>query len=72
MGPLVLGIQFVPFRLVRDSLMKLGRFLYVLNQVVVSPEFRPGRVDELDRVRARIAAKSKFRVNVAYSMPVGG
>jgi len=28
----------------------------VLNQVVVSPEFRPGGVEELDRVRERIAA----------------
>jgi predicted Co/Zn/Cd cation transporter (cation efflux family) len=89
---LVLGIVFVPLKIVRDSLreilafapdaetqdevrrrvdgvlqdvpvastqvrmMKIGRFLYVLNQIVVSPEFRPGRVDELDQVRARIAA----------------
>lgn len=88
---LVLGIAFVPLRIVRDSLreilafapdgqlqeevrgrvagaleevpvasshvrmMKIGRFLYVLNQIVVSPEFRPGRVGELDRVRERIA-----------------
>jgi predicted Co/Zn/Cd cation transporter (cation efflux family) len=88
---LVLGIVFVPFKIVRDSMreilafapaaetqaevrrrvegaledvptsvaqvrmMKIGRFLYVLNQIVVSPEFRLGRVDELDRVRARIA-----------------
>jgi predicted Co/Zn/Cd cation transporter (cation efflux family) len=36
-------------------MMKIGRFLYVLNQIVVSPEFRPGRVGELDRVRERIA-----------------
>ncbi len=36
-------------------MMKVGRFLYVLNQIVVSPEFRPGRVEELDRVRERIA-----------------
>jgi predicted Co/Zn/Cd cation transporter (cation efflux family) len=36
-------------------MMKIGRFLYVLNQIVVSPEFRPGRVEELDRVRERIA-----------------
>jgi len=89
---LVLGIVFVPLKIVRDSMreilafapaaetqdevrrrvegalqdvpttvtqvrmMKIGRFLYVLNQIVVSPEFRPGRVDELDQVRARIAA----------------
>lgn len=89
---LVLGIAWVPLRIVRDSLreilafapdqalqddvrgrveraleevpvassqvriMKIGRFLYVLNQIVVSPEFRPGRVEELDRVRERIAA----------------
>jgi predicted Co/Zn/Cd cation transporter (cation efflux family) len=89
---LVLGIVFIPLRIVRDSMreilafapdtafqddvrrrvegaledvptastqvrmMKIGRFLYVLNQIVVSPEFRPGRVDELDQVRARIAA----------------
>ena len=88
---LVLGIVFVPLKIVRDSLreilafapdgatqadvrqrvegaledvpvassqvwmMKIGRFLYVLNQIVVSPEFRPGRVEELDRVRERIA-----------------
>jgi predicted Co/Zn/Cd cation transporter (cation efflux family) len=36
-------------------MMKIGRFLYVLNQLVVSPEFKPGRVAELDRVRVRIA-----------------
>ena len=89
---LVLGIVFIPLRIVRDNMreilafapdsafqedvrarvegalegvpvasnqvrmMKIGRFLYVLNQVVVSPEFRPGRVDDLDQVRARIAA----------------
>jgi cation diffusion facilitator family transporter len=89
---LVLGIVFIPLRIVRDNMreilafapdsafqedvrarvegalegvpvasnqvrmMKIGRFLYVLNQVVVSPEFRPGRVEELDRVRERIAA----------------
>jgi cation diffusion facilitator family transporter len=88
---LVLGITFVPLRILRDNLrellafapapvqqeevrrrvdaalqnlpvesrevrmMKIGRFLYVLNQIVVSPEFRPGRVGELDRVRERIA-----------------
>ena len=88
---LVLGIVFVPLKIVRDSLreilafapdaetqdevrrrvegvlqdvavastqvrmMKIGRFLYVLNQIVVSPEFRPGRVEDLDAVRARIA-----------------
>ena len=89
---LVLGIVFIPLRIVRDNMreilafapdseiqddvrsrveealegvpvvssqvrmMKIGRFLYVLNQVVVSPEFRPGGVEELDRVRERIAA----------------
>lgn len=89
---LVLGIVFIPLRIVRDNMreilafapdsvtqtdvrnrvegalagvpvessqvrmMKIGRFLYVLNQIVVSPEFRPGGVEELDRVRARIAA----------------
>ena len=89
---LVLGIVFIPLRIVRDNMreilafapdsvtqtdvrnrvegalagvpvessqvrmMKIGRFLYVLNQIVVSPEFRPGGVEELDRVRERIAA----------------
>ncbi len=88
---LVLGIIWVPLKIVRDSLrevlafapdraiqddvrgrleralegvpvassevrmMKIGRFVYVLNQVVVSPEFLPGRVGKLDRVRERIA-----------------
>jgi predicted Co/Zn/Cd cation transporter (cation efflux family) len=36
-------------------MMKIGRFFYILNQIVVSPEFRPGRVAELDEVRERIA-----------------
>ena len=36
-------------------MMKVGRFLYVLNQIVVSPECRSGRVGDLDTVRARIA-----------------
>ena len=89
---LVLGIVFIPLRIVRDNMreilafapdsvtqtdvrnrvegalagvpvessqvrmMKIGRFLYVLNQIVVSPEFRPGGMEELDRVRERIAA----------------
>ena len=37
-------------------MMKVGRFLYVLNQIVLSPEFRPGRIAELDSVRERIAS----------------
>jgi cation diffusion facilitator family transporter len=45
----------MPTAMVRVNMMKIGRFFYVLNQVVVSPEFRPGRVGELDGVRARIA-----------------
>lgn len=88
---LVLGVAFVPLKIVRDSMremlafapapaiqeevrrrvkgavkevpttateirmMKIGRFLYVLNQIVVSPEFRYGDVGELDAVRSRIA-----------------
>jgi len=36
-------------------MMKVGRFLYVLNQLVVSPEFKLGRVSDLDAVHARIA-----------------
>jgi cation diffusion facilitator family transporter len=37
-------------------MMKIGRSMYVLNQLVVSPEFKVGRVSDLDAVRARIAA----------------
>ena len=37
-------------------MMKVGRYLYILNQIVLSPEFRPGRVGELDLVRERIAS----------------
>jgi len=46
----------VPVESSQVRMMKIGRFLYVLNQIVVSPEFRPGGVEELDRVRERIAA----------------
>ena len=37
-------------------MMKVGRFLYVLNQLVVSPEFKVRSVADLDAIRARIAA----------------
>jgi predicted Co/Zn/Cd cation transporter (cation efflux family) len=46
----------VPLSASHVRMMKIGRFLYVLNQIVVSPEFKPGRVRELDKVRERIAA----------------
>ncbi len=49
------AIEGVPVENLHVNMMKIGRFFYVLNQVVVSPEFRPGRVAELDNVRARIA-----------------
>jgi len=45
----------MPTAMVRVNMMKIGRFFYVLNQVVVSPEFRPSRVGDLDAVRERIA-----------------
>jgi cation diffusion facilitator family transporter len=49
------AIDGVPVTAKHVSMMKIGRFFYILNQIVVSPEFRPGRVSELDAVRARIA-----------------
>lgn len=45
----------LPTASVEIRIMKIGRFLYVLNQIVVSPEFRPGRVGDLDAFRERIA-----------------
>ena len=49
------AIEGIPVKATNVSMMKIGRFFYILNQIVVSPEFRPGRVEELDRVRERIA-----------------
>lgn len=49
------AVEGIPVESLRVNMMKIGRFFYVLNQVVVSPEFRPGRIGELDAVRARIA-----------------
>jgi len=49
------AVEGIPVESLSVNMMKIGRFFYVLNQVVVSPEFRPGRVGELDAVRARIA-----------------
>jgi cation diffusion facilitator family transporter len=49
------AVEGVPVTALHVSMMKIGRFFYVLNQIVVSPEFRPGRVEELDNVRERIA-----------------
>ncbi len=49
------AIGDIPVRATHVSMMKIGRFFYILNQIVVSPEFRPGRVAELDEVRERIA-----------------
>jgi cation diffusion facilitator family transporter len=49
------ALEGVPVTALHVSMMKIGRFFYILNQIVVSPEFRPGRVAELDAVRARIA-----------------
>ena len=49
------AIEGVPVKATHVSMMKIGRFFYILNQIIVSPEFRPGRVEELDRVRERIA-----------------
>ncbi|MBT8461906.1 MAG: cation diffusion facilitator family transporter [Gemmatimonadetes bacterium] len=46
----------VPLSASHVRMMKVGRFLYVLNQLVVSPEFKVGSVADLDAVRARIAA----------------
>lgn len=46
----------VPLSASHVRMMKIGRFLYVLNQIVVSPEFKVGSVADLDAVRARIAA----------------
>ncbi len=50
------AVDDVPVEALHVSMMKIGRAFYVLNQIVVSPEFRPGRVSELDAVRKRIAA----------------
>jgi len=49
------AIDGVPVAALHVSMMKIGRFFYVLNQIVVSPEFRPRRVGDLDAVRQRIA-----------------
>jgi predicted Co/Zn/Cd cation transporter (cation efflux family) len=46
----------VPLSASHVRMMKVGRFLYVLNQLVVSPEFKVGSVADLDAVRTRIAA----------------
>jgi cation diffusion facilitator family transporter len=46
----------VPLSASHVRMMKIGRFLYVLNQLVVSPEFKVGSVADLDAVRTRIAA----------------
>lgn len=54
-GRMEAAVEGVPVESLHVNMMKIGRFFYVLNQVVVSPEFRPGRVAELDEVRARIA-----------------
>ena len=50
------ALEGVPVTALHVSMMKVGRFFYILNQIVVSPEFRPGRVSELDAVRQRIAS----------------
>jgi predicted Co/Zn/Cd cation transporter (cation efflux family) len=49
------AIEDLPLASSHVRMMKVGRFLYVLNQLVVSPEFKLGRVSDLDAVRARIA-----------------
>jgi len=49
------AIEDLPLANSHVRMMKVGRFLYVLNQLVVSPEFKLGRVSDLDAVRARIA-----------------
>jgi len=49
------AVEEVPVEAVHVSMMKIGRAFYILNQIVVSPEFRVGRVGDLDAVRARIA-----------------
>jgi cation diffusion facilitator family transporter len=48
------AIEDLPLANSHVRMMKVGRFLYVLNQLVVSPEFKLGRVSDLDAVRARI------------------
>ena len=53
------ALEGVPVTALHVSMMKVGRFFYILNQIVVSPEFRPGRVSELDAVRQRIASAMK-------------
>jgi len=49
------AIEGLPLANSHVRMMKVGRFVYVLNQLVVSPEFKLGRVGDLDAVRARIA-----------------
>jgi len=53
------ALEGVPVTALHVSMMKVGRFFYILNQIVVSPEFRSGRVSELDSVRQRIASAMK-------------
>lgn len=50
------ALEGVPVHRTQVNMMKIGRFFYVLNQIVVSPEFKVGSVADLDAVRARIAA----------------
>lgn len=50
------AIAELPLSASHVRMLKVGRFLYVLNQLVVSPEFRVGRVGDLDAVRTRIAS----------------
>lgn len=50
------ALEGVPVTALHVSMMKIGRFFYILNQIVVSSEFRPGRVSDLDAVRGRIAS----------------
>lgn len=50
------AIEDLPLAGSHVRMMKVGRFLYVLNQLVVSPEFKVGRVGDLDAVRERIAS----------------
>jgi cation diffusion facilitator family transporter len=49
------AVEGIPLQTSHVRMMKVGRFFYILNQLVVSPEFRMGSVSELDRVRERIA-----------------
>jgi predicted Co/Zn/Cd cation transporter (cation efflux family) len=50
------AIGDLPLAASHIRMMKVGRFLYVLNQLVVSPEFKVRSVADLDAIRARIAA----------------